>query len=142
MESSTYKSFLTVLFSILVIDASAQTSSLSGKIISGGKPVESASIKIAGSKGTTTDTTGSFSIKNLAAGKYVLHVSSIGYAHETKLLLVSDDEHKEVAIELFPLQNNLDEVVVTGTLKEVKRMESPVPVEVYSPAFFKKNPTP
>ena len=34
----------------------------------------------------------------------------------------------------------LNEVVVTGTLKEVRRMESPVPVEVYSPAFFRKNP--
>jgi outer membrane receptor for ferrienterochelin and colicins len=32
--------------------------------------------------------------------------------------------------------------VVTGTLKEVKRIESPVPVEVYSSQFFKKNPTP
>jgi outer membrane receptor for ferrienterochelin and colicins len=32
--------------------------------------------------------------------------------------------------------------VVTGTLKEVRRIESPVPVEVYSPAFFRKNPTP
>ncbi len=41
-------------------------------------------------------------------------------------------------------QNNssLNEVVVTGTLKEVKRIESPVPVEVYTPQFFKKNPTP
>jgi outer membrane receptor for ferrienterochelin and colicins len=32
--------------------------------------------------------------------------------------------------------------VVTGTLKAVRRMESPVPVEVYTPQFFKKNPTP
>ena len=38
------------------------------------------------------------------------------------------------------VQRMLDEVVVTGTLKEVRRMESPVPVEVYSPAFFRKNP--
>jgi outer membrane receptor for ferrienterochelin and colicins len=34
------------------------------------------------------------------------------------------------------------EVVVTGTMKEVKRVESPVPVELYSAAFFRKNPTP
>ena len=31
-------------------------------------------------------------------------------------------------------------MVVTGTLKEVKRVESPVPVEVYTAAFLKKNP--
>jgi outer membrane receptor for ferrienterochelin and colicins len=38
-------------------------------------------------------------------------------------------------------QESLEEVVVSGTLKAVKRMESPVPVEVYRPVFFKKNPT-
>jgi outer membrane receptor for ferrienterochelin and colicins len=35
----------------------------------------------------------------------------------------------------------LNEIVVTGTMKAVKRVESPVPVELYSQAFFKKNPT-
>lgn len=39
-------------------------------------------------------------------------------------------------------ENILDEIVVSGTLKAVKRLESPVPVEVYTPVFFKKNPTP
>lgn len=38
--------------------------------------------------------------------------------------------------------NDLDEVVVTGTLKPVKRLESAVPVEVYTRTYFKKNPTP
>lgn len=38
--------------------------------------------------------------------------------------------------------NQLEEVVVSGTLKAVKRLESPVPVEVYTPVFFRKNPTP
>ena len=40
------------------------------------------------------------------------------------------------------VENQLNEVVVSGTLKAVKRLESSVPVEVYSPVFFKKNPTP
>ncbi|MDB4439126.1 TonB-dependent receptor, partial [bacterium] len=38
--------------------------------------------------------------------------------------------------------NFMDEIVVTGTLKQVNRLESPVPVEVYNPVFFKRNPTP
>lgn len=38
--------------------------------------------------------------------------------------------------------DTLSEVVVSGTLKEVDRLESPVPVEVFNPTFFKKNPTP
>jgi len=39
-------------------------------------------------------------------------------------------------------ENDLNEVVVSGTLKPVRKLESPVPVEVYSQAFFRKNPTP
>jgi len=38
-------------------------------------------------------------------------------------------------------ENNLDEVVISGTLKPVSRLETPVPVEVYTSAFLKKNPT-
>jgi outer membrane receptor for ferrienterochelin and colicins len=38
--------------------------------------------------------------------------------------------------------SNLDEVVVSGTMKPVRRLESPVAVEVYSAQYFKKNPTP
>ncbi|RYY86666.1 MAG: TonB-dependent receptor [Chitinophagaceae bacterium] len=36
----------------------------------------------------------------------------------------------------------MDEVVVSGTLKPVRRLESPVAVEVYSAQFFRKNPAP
>lgn len=38
--------------------------------------------------------------------------------------------------------SSIDEVVISGTMKAVMRLESPIPVEVYSPAFFRKNPTP
>ena len=36
----------------------------------------------------------------------------------------------------------LNEVVVTGTLKPISRLETAVPVEVYTTTFLKKNPTP
>ncbi|WP_295335394.1 TonB-dependent siderophore receptor [Flavobacterium sp.] len=35
----------------------------------------------------------------------------------------------------------LEEVVISGTLKPVSRLETPVPVEIYTTAFLKKNPT-
>lgn len=41
-----------------------------------------------------------------------------------------------------PSVSAIDEVVISGTMKAVRRLESPIPVEVYSPAFFRKNPTP
>ncbi len=36
----------------------------------------------------------------------------------------------------------IDEVVITGTMKSVKRLDSPVPVEVYPAGYLRKNPTP
>ncbi len=37
---------------------------------------------------------------------------------------------------------SIKDVVVTGTMKEVSRSESPVPVEIITPKLFRKNPTP
>lgn len=39
------------------------------------------------------------------------------------------------------MDDTLEEIVISGTMKPVLRSESLVPVEVYTPTFFKKNPT-
>jgi outer membrane receptor for ferrienterochelin and colicins len=64
-------------------------------------------------------------------------ISYVGYVNDT----VSFTPGKPITIKLKPTRD-LDEVVVTGTLKPMSRMDSPIPVEVYTPKFFKKNPTP
>ena len=38
-------------------------------------------------------------------------------------------------------ENQLEEVVISGTLKAVKRLENPVPVEIITATFLKQNPT-
>lgn len=38
--------------------------------------------------------------------------------------------------------NDIDDIVMTGTIKPVSRSKSPVAVEIYSQKFFQKNPTP
>jgi len=38
--------------------------------------------------------------------------------------------------------NELEGAVITGTMKEVKRLDSPIPVEVITSKLFRKNPTP
>ncbi|MFN4314842.1 MAG: TonB-dependent receptor plug domain-containing protein [Chitinophagaceae bacterium] len=47
-----------------------------------------------------------------------------------------------VTIHLVPLQKEMEAVVISGTLRPVSKLESPVAVEVYQSAFFKKNPAP
>lgn len=45
-------------------------------------------------------------------------------------------------IHLEPTGAELEEVVITGTMREVSRSESPVAIEVVSPKLFRKNPSP
>lgn len=39
-------------------------------------------------------------------------------------------------------KDTLNEVVITGTMKEMSRKDSPIPVEIITAKFFRKNPTP
>ncbi|CVK15555.1 outer membrane receptor for ferrienterochelin and colicins [Apibacter mensalis] len=39
-------------------------------------------------------------------------------------------------------EKHIDDIVITGTLKEVRKSDSTVPVEIITPKFFQKNPTP
>lgn len=39
------------------------------------------------------------------------------------------------------INENIDEVIITGTMKPVSKSKSPVSVEIYTPKFFQKNPT-
>ena len=90
---------------------------------------------------TVTDSTGKFSMDKVKAGTYHLKVSMLGYRSLTlKFDLTKDTTFAQLKLE--SLDENLNEVVVTGTQKEVNRLESPVPVEIYTAKFFKKNPTP
>ena len=121
----------------------AQSASIAGTVFSDGKPLQSANIIISGTRtGTITDSLGNFLLANLKAGNYIMKTSRVGYQELIKKINLHPDEQLTIQLELVKKLSEMDEVVVTGTLKEVRRIESPVPVEVYSPAFFRKNPTP
>lgn len=135
-------SFFLIIFILTAFFSSGQMS-ISGKVLSGGKAVEKATIDILGTRlKTLTDSGGYYTFRQLNAGTYTIKISSIGYTPVSKTITLDEGAAITADIELPPVQRNLDEVVVTGTLKAVKRMESPVPVEVYTPTFFKKNPSP
>ncbi len=72
------------------------------------------------------------------AGDSVLLISAVGY--RTTRAAVTTGEHLQIM--LVPDGREMDAVVVTGTMRAVSRSESPVAVEVFTPQFFKKNPTP
>lgn len=114
---------------------------IKGRIMSDGKPLQQANIVLKKYKlSTTSNAEGFYSLKNINPGEYEIAASYSGLKTESQKITITDTT--EIVVDFYLKENNaLDEVVVTGTLKTVNRMESPVPVEVYKPAFFKKNPT-
>lgn len=68
-------------------------------------------------------------------------VSMIGF--KTDSVLFEKGRYKQkMEVELLELPNNLNELVVTGTMKEVSQMNCMVPIEVYQSSYFSKLPTP
>lgn len=66
-----------------------------------------------------------------------LVASAVGY--QKQVIPVSGNK---LIFWLEPIEKELDAVVVSGTLRPTSKLESPVSVEVYNAAFFKKNPAP
>ena len=136
------KLIYTYLLLLIGTNSFSQTNSLSGKITSNGEAIPYANIYLKKTKtGTSSNEDGYYNIKNIANGNYTVIISSIGF--KTKSLKIKFSSNKKI-VRNFILEesNSLDEIVVSGTLKPVSKSNSPVPVEVYSKTFFKKNPTP
>lgn len=136
------------LFLILILFAfqfsfAQETANISGFISGDGHKLQLVNIHLIGTKHkAVTDSLGYFKLENVAVGNYTIQVSQMGFQTVKKKIEVIKDSIQSYDFELNDNDNQLNEVVVSGTLKAVKRLESAVPVEVYSPVFFKKNPTP
>ena len=132
---------LILLLCVLAHTLSSAQTTMKGKITSEGQSLSGANIVLKNTKyATISDSMGVYSIKNIPSGNYEVLISYTGFKSQKKNISVTDTT--EITLD-FDLKDShvLDEVVITGTLKAVSRLESPVPVEVYKPAFFKKNPT-
>ena len=97
-------------------------------------PVPYATLRY-GTTGTTADLDGNFT---LPPGPLRVTISALGYAPLDTLLQTGENQ----TIYLEPSGQNLDAVVVSGTLRPVSKSASPVPVEVFGAEFFRANPTP
>ncbi len=76
---------------------------------------------------------------------FVILYSSFSFSQATDSLNVNQSLKGDSASSLKKKEmktKDIDDVVITGTLKPVSRSKSPVAVEIYSQKFFQKNPTP
>lgn len=139
MKSSTLNTL--ILFLLLSQSAFAQQK-IKGTILDSKGPLEFANVLIKEKGvGAVTDKFGIFEIGNLDPGQYTVQVSLLGYGTQTRRISIPYLS-QDLVFNLQQLDGSLDEVVVSGTMQEVSKLDSPVPVEVYKAAFFRSNPTP
>ncbi|HTN09066.1 TonB-dependent receptor [Agriterribacter sp.] len=114
-----------------------------GRVMASGKPVGGATVRVLQSLvATVTDSAGYFNMAGIQKETVTIQVSVIGFATVKREVILQNAADDLLNIELQPVAADLSEIVVTGTMKEVSRMQSPVPVEVITPKLFQKNPTP
>ncbi|MCB9046087.1 MAG: TonB-dependent receptor [Chitinophagales bacterium] len=133
--------FLFVLILLFIATRGEAQMQLKGMVYDArsNQPVPYGTVMVPGANvGTGTDELGRFEL-NIPAGVKRIVVSYVGYKADTVLLKAGKTNY---TIGLKPEGAAMDEVVITGTMKEMSRMDSPIPVEIFTPAFFKKNPTP
>lgn len=134
------KTILAALFCLFSMSSYAQLGSIVGKVRSGGKAVSFATIGVEGTThGTVANDNGDFTLKNIKAGTQTLVISAVGFEKQFKRVQVKPNTQVEVTIELEPDNNPLQEVTISAGQVETSKLNSPIPIEVYSPKFFRKN---
>lgn len=137
------KLFTTIIYIGIYSIKSAFAGEIKGTIVSKDKPVSFANVVIMNTNiGTQANEDGKFTLTHAPDGKQTIQVTSVGY--KTKLLTVhiSAEKSNNLLIEIEEENTQLNEVVVTGTMKETTVNESPAPIQILNPTFFRKNPTP
>jgi outer membrane receptor for ferrienterochelin and colicins len=91
-------------------------------------------------QGATSDTNGYYKINNIKSGSYKLLVVAAGFRRKEIKVNVQNDQ--VIDISLSGEDKGLEEVVVTGTLKEINKDDSPINVDIITSKLFQKTSTP
>ncbi|WP_288457751.1 TonB-dependent receptor [uncultured Chryseobacterium sp.] len=113
------KKSLFPLFACCSIFISAQQQIVTGIVSDHNQPLPGASVKVAGtSKIIMTDLEGKFSVNDLKPGHYDLQISYIGFENQNITIDLKSQQTMDLGmISMLQKQKNIDEVIVTGSLK-------------------------
>lgn len=114
---------------------------INGYVYSENEPIEYATIYIQSIKiSTFSDEFGNFNFENIPFGNYQFIISALGFKTLKKEININAKTTKLV-LELEPLDQKIEEVVVTGNMKESYIQDSPVKIEIISSKFLEKTAT-
>ena len=116
-----------------------QSASFKGKVFGDNEPLYFALVDLNhGNYQVLTDEGGNFSFYHLPEGAYVVKISILGYKPIQDTIILENTE--------LPFQKDYTLIdatlVVSGALRPVSKMESPIAVDVYNATFFQQNPVP
>ncbi len=141
MKVNLSSSFFGVM--LISLNVCAQTTSLHGKITFNNIPEPFVNVFIDDfSLGTSSNIEGIYSLEDIPLGTSTVEVSAIGFMSQKHELIFKEGVPINFDFTLEVANDRLNEIVISGTLVPVSKLESPVAVEVYTKRFFKKNPTP
>ena len=124
--------YITLFFSLFTFSQNT----IKGKVTANNEILAYANIYIKElNKGVETNENGLYEFENIPNGSYTIIASYVGFKPERKKTTISNEPNNILNFNLIEDANVLEDVVVSGTLKPVSRMETPVPVEVYTTAF-------
>ncbi len=128
---------ITLFFEISIV---AQNENFKGTIIDDLKnPVPFAHVEVVNSTiKTACDKYGVFTLNKLDFPS-TLKISAVGYTSISKTI---DSNREDLILSLKEDNEILDQIVISGSLEEVVKRESPISIEVYSSKFLKKIPVP
>src|SRR5690606_3826001 len=133
--------FLSLLLSFADLSAQVQ---FTGKVTDNKNVVQTLVYIVEADEEVQTEVDGTFTYQFENTGTYHINIeNSSGFIQTFELNLTKAEERFEFVLSTEDSQVDLlNEIVISGTMKPVLRSESLVPVEVYTPTFFKKNPSP
>lgn len=112
-------------------------------VYSQNQPLKSAIIRITGyPKTLETDSNGMASADDFKLKAVEINCQAETHKTFKNTFQTTGSDTLRIRIDMVLIMETFRDFVVTGTQKTVRRSESPVPVEVYQNAYFKKNPTP
>ncbi len=126
---TTLLSIFTIACAGIARGQSANTGSISGKIISADRPLASASISI-NRINLVADSSGYYQALDVPAGICQVQVSSIGYLPLSKRVILKPGEHLTLHFNMEENNSRLSEVIVTAVSRATELRKNPVPVAV------------
>jgi len=121
-----------LIFICLCLGSLSYAGTIKGKIrdTKTGEPMTGATVRLEHTRYTTTvELDGTFTFRHIPAGKYEVIATTVGYdgSKEYEVVLSSDNDVKEIGIEMSPVSSTLQEVQVTtlsgGSDRGARRLE-------------------